>query len=50
MRLILPLIAVFVALATLNACGIKPKNVEPPEHVEEDDFPHTYPSPELNTK
>ena len=39
----LPVLALLAALA-LGACGKKPEFVDPPEDVDPDPFPRTYPS------
>jgi len=36
-------ICLCVNLLMLTSCGVKPSHVEPPEGVEHDRFPHTYP-------
>lgn len=37
-----------VNLLLLGGCGIKPANVQPPEHVEKDTFPQIYPDISLD--
>lgn len=34
----------------LGACGIKPKNVDPPEGAEKSTFPAVYPDPQTDPK
>ncbi len=38
-------LAVFLSAASLSGCGIKPSAVDPPDSVDKDYFPHTYPDP-----
>lgn len=39
-------VCLFSAMLLLASCGIKPKDVDPPQGIENDHFPQTYPAPE----
>jgi len=35
----------FCVILTLAGCGVKPRDVDPPQGQERDHFPRTYPDP-----
>jgi hypothetical protein len=43
-------VALFLFLLPLAACGKKPNQVDPPPTVEEDTFPRIYPDPATDPK
>lgn len=40
------LVSTLCALLLLAACGIKPRDVDPPQGAEHDTYPQVYPAPE----
>ncbi len=42
-KLPIAILTLFVSVSLLSGCGIKPKDVDPPEGAEESTFPQTYP-------
>ena len=44
------IICMFMVVLCLSACGVKPKDVDPPKGAEDSHFPRTYPDPSTDPK